>query len=82
MSNTRKLLLFVFAIAVVINLQLSTPITEGMENGFSLEQLVENIFIPEAYATFNFCYQHLQKHTCHNGFCYFVWDVLEYCDNY
>ena len=51
MKTTKKVFLFVFAIAVVINLQLSTPITTGMDNGFTIEQLVDNIFVSEAYAS-------------------------------
>ncbi len=51
MTTTKKIMLVVFATMLVINLQFSTPITKGMDNGFSLEQLAENIFVPNAYAT-------------------------------
>ena len=51
MNNTKKLLLLLFTVAMVVNLQFNTPLTHNMDNGFSIEQLAENIFVPEAYAT-------------------------------
>ncbi len=36
---------------LVISLQFNTALTHKMNNGFSLTQLMENIFVPEAYAT-------------------------------
>ena len=39
-----------FTITLVINLQLTGTLTSGMDNGFSLEQLADNIFVPSAYA--------------------------------
>jgi hypothetical protein len=51
MNTTKKIILVLFVTMLVINLQFSTPLTHGMENGFSLQQLADNIFVPEAYAT-------------------------------
>ena len=50
MDKTKKILLVVFATMLVINLQFNTPLTKGMNNGFSLSQLVENVFVQESYA--------------------------------
>lgn len=50
MKTSKKILLFVFTIVLVLNLQLSGTITAGMENGFSIEQLADNIFVPSAFA--------------------------------
>jgi hypothetical protein len=50
MDKTKKILLVVFAILMVINLQFNTPLTKGMDDGFSLLQLVENVFVQESYA--------------------------------
>ena len=52
MNNTKKLLLLLFTVAMVVNLQFNTPLTHNMDNGFSIEQLAENIFVPEVYASF------------------------------
>jgi len=51
MNNTKKLLLLLFAVAMVINLQFNTPLTHNMDKGFSIEQLAENIFVPELFAS-------------------------------
>lgn len=50
MNKIKKLGLILFVMFVVINLQLNTPLTEGMHEGFSLAQLVDNIFVPSALA--------------------------------
>lgn len=50
MSNTKKFLMIFFVVAMVINLQFNTPLTHNMENGFSVKQLSENIFLNEIYA--------------------------------
>ena len=50
MDKTKKILLVVFATLLVINLQFNTPLTKGMNDGFSLSQLVENVFVQESYA--------------------------------
>lgn len=50
MDNTKKIMLVVFATLLVMNLQFNTPLTKGMENGFSVSQLVENVFVQESYA--------------------------------
>ena len=50
MDKTKKIMLVVFATMLVMNLQFNTPLTKGMENGFSLSQLVENVFVQESYA--------------------------------
>ncbi|GEM_PF-2977743 len=50
MDKTKKILLVVFATLLVINLQFNTPLTKGMNEGFSLSQLVENVFVQESYA--------------------------------
>lgn len=50
MGTSKKILLFIFTIVLVVNLQLSGTITAGMENGFSIEQLADNIFVPSAFA--------------------------------
>jgi hypothetical protein len=51
MNTTKKVILIIFTTLFVINLQFNTPITKGMNNGFSLKQLADNIFVPEAFAT-------------------------------
>jgi hypothetical protein len=56
MDKTKKMLLVVFATLMVINLQFNTPLTKGMDDGFSLSQLVENVFVQESYAE-NFHYK-------------------------
>ena len=53
MDKTKKILLVVFATLLVINLQFNTPLTKGMNDGFSLTQLVENVFVQESYAEDN-----------------------------
>jgi len=50
MDKTKKILLVVFATLLVMNLQFNTPLTKGMNDGFSLSQLVENVFVQESYA--------------------------------
>ena len=45
-----KDLLAFFTTLMVINLQFNTPLTKGMDDGFSLSQLVENVFVQESYA--------------------------------
>lgn len=50
MSKSKKILLLIFTITLVVNLQLTGTLTSGMEQGFSLEQLADNIFAPSAYA--------------------------------
>jgi len=52
MSKAKKFLLIAFTVGLVINLQFNAPLTRNMDNGFSIEQLAENIFVPEAFATF------------------------------
>ncbi len=52
MSNTKKFLIIVFTVMLIISLQFNTSLTHKMNNGFSLTQLIENIFMPNAYATF------------------------------
>ncbi|WP_150109265.1 hypothetical protein [Caldithrix abyssi] len=52
MSNAKKFLIIVFTVMLVISLRFNTSLTHKMDNGFSLTQLVENIFVPEVYATF------------------------------
>ena len=51
MSKAKKFLLIAFTVGLVINLQFNAPLTRNMDNGFSVEQLAENIFVPEAFAT-------------------------------
>jgi len=55
MSKAKKFLLIAFTVGLVINLQFNAPLTRNMDNGFSVEQLAENIFVPEAFATHNYC---------------------------
>ncbi|MHB2153954.1 hypothetical protein ACX8XN_06115 [Calditrichota bacterium GD2] len=55
MSNAKKFLIIVFTVMLVISLQFNTSLTHKMNNGFTLTQLMENIFVPEAYATKNYC---------------------------
>lgn len=50
MDKSKKILMVVFATLMVINLQFNTPLTKGMDDGFSLTQLVENVFVQESYA--------------------------------
>lgn len=50
MKKIKKLGLIIFVMFVMINLKLNTPLTEGMQEGFSLTQLVDNIFVPSAIA--------------------------------
>lgn len=56
MSKTKKILMLIFTVALVINLQLTGTLTSGMENGFSLEQLADNIFVPSALAVENWAF--------------------------
>ena len=51
MDKTKKIMLVVFATMLVINLQFNTPLTKGMDDGFSLSQLVENVFVQESFAS-------------------------------
>ncbi len=51
MSKAKKFLIIVFTIMLVISLQFNTSLTHKMNNGFSLMQLMENIFVPEANAS-------------------------------
>ena len=51
MSKAKKFLLIAFTVGLVINLQFNAPLTRNMDNGFSIEQLADNIFVPEAFAT-------------------------------
>ncbi|EHO41309.1 hypothetical protein Calab_1691 [Caldithrix abyssi DSM 13497] len=51
MSNVKKFLIIVFTVMLVISLQFNTPLTHKMNNGFSVTQLMNNLFVPEAYAT-------------------------------
>ena len=51
MSNAKKFLIIVFTVMLVISLQFNTALTHKMNNGFSLTQLMENIFVPDAYAS-------------------------------
>ena len=53
MDKTKKIMLVVFATLLMMNLQFNTPLTKGMENGFSVAQLVENVFVQESYAESN-----------------------------
>ena len=56
MDKTKKIMLVVFATLLMMNLQFNTPLTKGMDNGFSLSQLVENVFVQESYAEgANYC---------------------------
>lgn len=50
MSKSKKILLFIFTITLVVNLQLTGNLSSGMEQGFSLEQLADKLFIPSAFA--------------------------------
>jgi hypothetical protein len=50
MSKTKKILMFFFLVAFVVNLQLTGTLSSGMNNGFSLDQLADNIFTPSAFA--------------------------------
>jgi len=50
MDKTKKIMLVVFATLLMMNLQFNTPLTKGMDDGFSLTQLVENVFVQESYA--------------------------------
>ncbi len=55
MSNAKKFLIIIFTVMLVISLQFNTSLTHKMNNGFSLKQLMENIFVPEAYADQGTC---------------------------
>jgi len=55
MSNTKKFFIIVFTVMLVISLQFNTALTHKMNNGFSLTQLMENIFVPEVYADQGTC---------------------------
>ncbi|GEM_PF-6597634 len=53
MSKAKKFLLIAFTVGLVINLQFNAPLTRNMDKGFSIEQLAENIFVPEAFASYS-----------------------------
>ncbi len=53
MSNAKKFLIIVFTIMLVISLQFNKSLTHKMDHGFSVTQLLENVFIPEIFATVN-----------------------------
>jgi len=86
MSNTKKFLIIVFTVMLVISLQFNTSLTHKMNNGFSLTQLMENIFVPDATASTitNLCTEHIARYHClETGtfwVCIFDWIPTNYCD--
>jgi hypothetical protein len=58
MATQNKIILIIFTIALVINLQFTGSLTSNMDDGFSIEQLAENIFVPSAFAyeIYNACF--------------------------
>ncbi len=73
MSKLKKAVLIVFTLLFVMNLQINTSLTEGMNSNFSLAQLVENVFFPSVYATgggrvWNACYG------ATNQWCMIIWN--------
>ena len=50
MSNTRKFIVLIFTVMLVISLQFNTSITKGMENGFSFLKMMDNIFVHKSNA--------------------------------
>jgi hypothetical protein len=77
MDKTKKILLVVFATMLVINLQFNTPLTKGMNNGFSLSQLVENVFVQESYAEDGGDYGYIMPCPTNP-----IWDICENVYNY
>jgi len=51
MNKLKKAVLIIFTLLFVMNLQINTSLTEGMNGDFSLSQLMQNVFFPSAYAT-------------------------------
>ena len=57
MSNTRKFIVLIFTVMLVISLQFNVPVMTNMNEDFSIEQLVENILFTDAFACgFGECY--------------------------
>lgn len=50
MSKLKKAILIVFTMLFIMNLQINTSLTKGMENGFSVVQMLDNVFFPVAHA--------------------------------
>ena len=75
MSKLKKTVLIVFTLLFVMNLQVNTSLTEGMNGNFSLTQLVENMFFLSAYAC-------TQEGNCYEGGLWWCRATQEYvCTN-
>ncbi|MHB2153949.1 hypothetical protein ACX8XN_06090 [Calditrichota bacterium GD2] len=84
MSNAKKFLIIVFTIMLVLSLQFRTSINHNMNQGFSLSDLIENIFMPEVYASTDTGCPYQRAAICHDTtigpFCFGVMDNTYRCD--
>ncbi len=64
MSKLKKAVLIVFTLLFVMNLQINTSLTKGMNGDFSLAQLVENVFFSSTLAAPE---DPWYEHPCPNG---------------
>jgi len=50
MKRSKKVFILLFVLTLVINLQLNSSVTTNDESNFSVEQLLDTIFFPSAFA--------------------------------
>ena len=51
MSNTRKFIVLIFTVMLVISLQFNSSLNKTTYRSLSLKQVFENLFVSEAFAT-------------------------------